>query len=47
MGDARLREAVVGMSEPTADQHEFYIDVQPVSIRGEIGRQNFKIKTTP
>lgn len=31
MGDPRLREAVLGMDEPDADRHEFYIDVQPVS----------------
>ncbi|XP_050066463.1 scavenger receptor class B member 1-like [Aphis gossypii] len=29
MGDPRLREAVLGMDEPDADRHEFYIDVQP------------------
>lgn len=32
MGDPRLREAVHGMDEPDADRHEFYIDVQPVSV---------------
>lgn len=32
MGDQRLRNAVQGMDEPDADRHEFYIDVQPVSI---------------
>jgi len=32
MGDPRLREAVHGMDEPDAERHEFYIDVQPVSV---------------
>lgn len=32
MGDQRLRDAVQGMDPPDADRHEFYIDVQPVSI---------------
>jgi len=33
MGDPRLREAVHGMDEPDAERHEFYIDVQPVSVQ--------------
>lgn len=32
MGDPKLRDAVLGMDPPEADKHEFYIDIQPVSI---------------
>lgn len=36
MGDPRLRAAVQGMDEPDPELHEFYLDVQPVSIHAPV-----------